>query len=192
MRLITHRASSRFSSARTARLSPPSGGGTWQSWDIASGRPLEAAAIRLNGEVIRQSADASRYLTRQEGQSGVTMEITDLRQNTRQTLDIPARPGQPLQQIIPSEDWNDFIAIYSAAETQYPTGNDLAVYSFGEGLRFYVAGDDLPADSYEYGWLDERTIYAAGSQYGGQPERIYGIEYDGKRAAGLSGGGFPG
>src|SRR5690606_26345459 len=136
-----------------------------------TGRPLQQTTIDFNGQVINQSADASRYLTQMDGNGVVTMQIIDYQQQTRRALEIPQRQG--IQQIIPSDDWEKMLVIYDGQ-----SGVETAVYTFDDGLLFLAAGDDLPANSQEFGWLDERTIYALGSPSGGQAQRVYGIDYD--------------
>ena len=144
---------------------------TWELWDIQTGRPLQRAALNIGGQVLAQTPDASRYLTRTDTEAGALIEIVDLKQQTRRALNIPQRQG--IQQIIPAASWEEMLVVYSSQN-----GTEVAVYNFDSGLRFLASGDDLPADIQQFGWIDSRTIYAAGSQFGSLTPRIYGVDYD--------------
>ncbi len=156
-------------------------GDDWRVWDTETGEIIQRERVILQGNVLQQSPDADRYLTRYGTIDGEVMEIVKVGQNERQSITIPYLPGRSIESIIPSDDWQNYFVIYSADPfSQHYPGNEIAVYNIERGKLFLIAGDDLPQpDGRQYGWLDSETIFVSTSNLnvGTQPERIYGIEY---------------
>ena len=156
-------------------------GGEWLRWDIETGRIAERKSIALHGEVLAVTPDQSRYLTRADAADGITLEIVDIRADQRRPLTIPYPIDGTIEQIIPSDDWENALVVYGLNPTsQHYPGNAIAVYNFDRGQLIYAAGDDLPQpEDRAYGWLDARTVYISSfnTEYRSQPERIHGIEY---------------
>lgn len=157
-------------------------GSQWQLWEIASGRISQEAHVYLQGEIVRQSPDAFRFLTRYSSGEGEVMEIVDIASGERRNTAIPYLAGRAIESITPSPDWQQFLVVYGALPgSQHYPGNEIAVYHFTQGQRLFIAGDDLPQpDGRQYGWLDDATIFVSSTNPGGhsQPERIFGLEYD--------------
>ncbi|MBI5670504.1 MAG: WD40 repeat domain-containing protein [Chloroflexi bacterium] len=156
-------------------------GAEWRLWDIETGDILQEATIRLNGSIMAQSPDAFRFLTRVSSNSGEVIEITDVAADERRRFTIPDLSGRSIENIIPSDDWQNYLVVYSpTSESQHYPGNEIAVYHFTRGQILFLAGDDLPApDARNYGWLNNQTIYVSSANtYGGaQPARVYGVDY---------------
>jgi len=156
-------------------------GDDWRMWDINTGETIQRERVIVQGNVLAQSPDADRFLTRYTTPDGEVMEIVKVGQNERQSVTIPYLPGRSIESIIPSSDWQNYFVVYSAnPNSQHYPGNEIAVYNMERGKLFLIAGDDLPQpDGRQYGWLDNNTIYVSTSNTNNetQPERIYGIEW---------------
>jgi hypothetical protein len=156
-------------------------GDQWQTWNIESGKIVQNATVNLRGDVVEQSPDASRFLTRFSSNDGEVMEIADVRADTRQSMTIPYLAGRSIETIIPSDDWQNYLVVYAASpQTEHYPGNEIAVYNFTRGKLLFIAGDDLPQpDGRQYGWLDNQTIFVSSNNpdVHSQPERIYGLDY---------------
>lgn len=112
---------------------------------------------------------------------GLGVEIYDVTTGERRQVYFEQLPHSDIQQIIASPDWEHLLVVYAANQfSPYYPGNEIAIYSFDEGLVWYYAGDDLPAPrSRRYGWSDDNTAFVLSTTgYGAdQPERIYGLDY---------------
>lgn len=71
-------------------------------WELATGQLLQRAPIRLNGDVIARSPDATRYLT-QSFDGNVAVESMDVLGGERRQLIIPTLGS--VERLIPSPDW---------------------------------------------------------------------------------------
>lgn len=156
-------------------------GTEWRLWDIETGEILQETTPRLRGSIIAQSPDAFRFLTRFSSNDGDVIEIVDVAADQRRSFTIPYLPGRSIETIIPNDNWQNYLVVYSPTpESQHYPGNEIAVYNFSRGQILFLAGDDLPApDARQYGWFDNQTIYVSSANtYGGsQPERVYGVDY---------------
>jgi hypothetical protein len=154
-------------------------GTDWRAWDIPTGQVVQREELRLRGSVVDSSPDARRYLTRFSTNEGEVFEIVEVGLNHRPRLTIPNLPGRGIETIIPSDDWQHYLVVYSAtpASSHYP-GNEIAIYNLERGQVLFLAGDDLPPpDGRDYEWLDNRTVVISSWPSNVQPERIYGLEY---------------
>ncbi len=154
----------------------------WRLWDIATGQNIERERLNLRGDIVASSPDARRYLTRYTSQQGDVFEISRVGVAERRSITIPALEGRAIESIVPSEDWQNYLVVYSAspASSHYP-GNEVAIYNMDRGKLWFLAGDDLPSpDGRSYGWLDNETalISSTSPTNSGQPQRIYGLDYD--------------
>lgn len=143
-------------------------GSEWQMWDIDTAMPMSRGEYLPQGQVRRSSADGLRVLTQSDGQNGVEMQIYHAVANERRTLSIPYSAG--ISNILPSEDWEQFLVTYS--------DGDLAVFTMSDGQIFHIDADNLPPDVNEVGWVDNGTIYA--QSYTLEDRRsqpIYGLDY---------------
>ena len=114
-------------------------------------------------------------MTRLDTEDGALIEVVDIGAEQRHSVLIKSLPGYSLLDIVPSPNWENYIAIY--------TGNDnaIALYNLYDGQRWFLAHDDLPSLSDpQYGWVDNETAYITGQGYSeeAQAGRVYGVNYD--------------
>jgi len=156
-------------------------GNNWWVWDIETDQVIRREVLDFSGPVIAVSDDATRFLLDVSTESVRGVELYEIGKDERRRLyfDIPS--DMTLQNFIPSADWEHFIVTYSALPgTQHAPGGAIALYTVGVGLRWYMAGTDLPSSSgflSDVGWLDAETIYAVGDGGGAVPDRVVGVAY---------------
>jgi hypothetical protein len=153
-------------------------GDNWRVWDIATGDLKREERLTLRGGILQRSPDAHRYLTQIDGGQ---IEVVDMGADERRTFIVEPPEATSISQVVPSDDWSQFLVVYSLAPSNpdYP-GNAVAVYDFDGTQRFFAAGPDLPSlAGRTYGWLDENTIFVSTQSQSSDlpPERLYGIEY---------------
>ncbi|MBZ0287717.1 MAG: hypothetical protein K8I30_08885, partial [Anaerolineae bacterium] len=156
-------------------------GSEWRVWDVATGQVVQQQELNLRGSIIDSSPDARRYLTQYSTDAGEVFEIVEVGSSQRQSVTIPNLSGHSIDTIVPSDDWQKFIVVY----TNYATGsgvpgNEVALYNFaGEQLQFLEGADLPPPDGRGYQWLDNNTALISSSfPSGSQTRRIYGLDYD--------------
>jgi hypothetical protein len=121
-------------------------------------------------------------LTRYSTEQGEVYVIAEVGVPERRRVIIPPLEGRSIDTIIHSDDWQNYLVVYQATPTSshYP-GNEVAIYNMDRGKLWFLAGDDLPSpDGRSYGWLDNETAFISSTSPGnnGQPQRIYGLDYD--------------
>jgi hypothetical protein len=152
-------------------------GSAWWQWDIASGQVIRREHVTLRGSILDVTPDAHRFLTRIDTEDGALIEVVDVGMEQRRSVLIKQLPGYSLSDIVPSPNWENYIAVYSG---DYNPGA-VALYNLYDGQRWFLAYDDLPSLSNpQYGWVDNRTAYIVGEGYGekAQAERVFGVDYD--------------
>jgi hypothetical protein len=156
-------------------------GSEWWLWDIASAQVIRRERVNLRGSLAQTSADGHRFLTYVDTPLGRGVEVVEVGQEARTSVVFESLPGQDIQEIIPSPDWEHYLVIYTPNQFgQHYPGNEVAIYNLHEGKRWFLAGDDLPhPDNRFYGWLDNQTAYVSGENFGGEdaPARLYGLDY---------------
>jgi WD40 repeat protein len=162
-------------------------GSEWRLWDVNSGQVVRREAVQFNGSIIATSSDGFRYLSsRQLNDGTIGREIIDLNDNTivREEIFFNNLPGHSIENVFHSPDWRRYLIIYTVNPYgDYYPGNQIAMYEMGVGLRWLIAGDDLPPNENRiYGWVDNDRVYIQGSGFvDSQPARIFGVEYDESR-----------
>ncbi len=157
-------------------------GTEWRLWDVETGEVKRREVITFNGSIIRTSPDGFRYLTRfdlNDGRTGV--EVLDLNDNSRRSVIFDYVPGSSVSDIYPSADWESYLITYSVNTWgPYAPGNQVAMYTLHDDLKWFIAGDDIPpVNARQYGWVNENTVYISGEGYVGEiPARVYGLDYD--------------
>ncbi|MEO8606757.1 MAG: hypothetical protein ABI690_02665 [Chloroflexota bacterium] len=156
-------------------------GSDWRVWDIATGEVIQRETLNLRGNIVDSSPDARRYLTEYTTDAGEVFEIVEVGSDQRPNITIPTLPGRSFDAIVPSDDWQNYLVVYSAtpSSSHYP-GNEVALYNIERGQLQFLAGDDLPPpDGRSYAWLDNTTaVISSSAPSGSQPQRIYGLDYD--------------
>ena len=130
---------------------------TWRVWDVETGQLEREDNFRIAGDsVLQASPDGLRYLSQSfTRDNGVELAITDAIGGSTDTFRIPGIINASINQIIPNDDWDRFMVVYSDNTTG---SRPLAVYT-RDGQRLYFdAGNNLPFDPYAYQWRDDRTI----------------------------------
>ena len=156
-------------------------GSDWRVWDIATGAVIQRETLNLRGSIVDSSPDARRYLTQFSTEAGEVFEIVEVGNDQRPSITIPTLPGRSFDAIVPSDDWQNYLVVYSATpSTSHYPGNEVAIYNMERGQLQFLAGDDLPPpDGRAYAWLDNTTtVISSSAPSGSQPERIYGLDYD--------------
>jgi hypothetical protein len=155
-------------------------GSLWQEWDLDTNQVIRRETVNLRGILLEVTNNAQRFLTVSE--DGYTYELVDVGTEERLSVTFDYLQEAALEQVIYSDDWQNYLVVYgSDSYSQHAPGNRVALYNIHDGLRWFVAGDDLPVlDSRVYGWLDNDTAYVMAATGGvdQQPERIYGLDYD--------------
>ncbi len=152
-------------------------GDRWWEWDIASGNVIRRETFQPFGEPLDNTADGERFLSRIDE---TTFEVYEIGQEERTRIRVRSFPQMTLEQILPSPDWEHYLAIYdSNSFGQHGSGGEILVYSVTGEILLHAAGDDLPPTiSRAYGWVDEETIFiSAGVGTSNSPERVYGVDY---------------
>jgi hypothetical protein len=155
-------------------------GSLWQEWDLDTNQVIRRETVLLRGNLLQVTNNAQRFLTQVD--DGYTYEIVDVGTEERLSVTFDRLPDVGLEQVIYSADWENYLVVYgSNYYSQHAPGNSIALYNLYDGLRWFIAGDDLPSlNGRYYGWLDNDTAYvtAATDSSNDQPERIYGLDYD--------------
>jgi WD40 repeat protein len=156
-------------------------GTEWREWDVHTGEVLRRSVVNLYGSIIATSSDGYRYLTfynNEDGSSGA--QVLDMNTEQSYFVEFDIIPGSSVYDIYANPSWTRFMVIYSEnAYGPYYPGNQIAMYDYQEGLKWLIAGDDLPPVSQRlYGWVDDDIAYVYGQgQTSEIPERIYGVDY---------------
>lgn len=142
-------------------------GDEWRLWDLTTGDLIRVEQRRMVGNMIERRPDSSHYLSLVNDDSGQSLEIYDVGANERQLIPLPTSHGY-IERVIPDALWRNFILIYS--------GQNLGVMD-ADGVELtYILGQDLLISAYDYGWLDDRTVYITGDTRPPSPRR-YGLDY---------------
>ncbi len=155
-------------------------GTEWREWSIATGEVLRREVVNLGGEIVAVSPDGYRYLTQGFDSDGGYATVLDLAANERYQVSIQSVPGSFIENIYANPAWTRFLVVYSANPYgPYYPGNEIALYDYQEGLKWLIAGDDLPPNGLrEYGWVDNETVFVYGQgRRGDQQARVYGVDY---------------
>ncbi len=156
-------------------------GSEWREWSVATGEVLRREVVYMSGSIIATSPDGYRYLARFDTQGGGGgVEVVDMSSGERYTVSFAAIPGSYVAEVYPNASWTRFLVVYSENRYgPYTPGNQIALYHYRDGLRAFLAGDDLPPVGQRlYGWVDEDTAYVYGQgAASSQPGRVYGVEY---------------
>ncbi|MDX1993875.1 MAG: WD40 repeat domain-containing protein [bacterium] len=156
------------------------------TWELTGatdyGRVINRRAVEVRGSVIRSSPDNVLYLSQVNDSNREGVEIYNSVTGERRNLYFENLPGQSIQNIVPSPDWQHYLVAYSTDSNSphYP-GLEVMIYGMDEGRMWYVAGDDLPEPPvFDFGWVDNRTVYFAGEGFTGDQvvDRVYGVEWD--------------
>jgi WD40 repeat protein len=146
-------------------------------WDIGTRQLLQHTRMQINGEILDRSPDGTHFLTRYEDEASIILEQTSVLGGERRQLRIPFRAESAIVQIIPSPGWGRALVVHQLNRPADNTNSlELAIYDFAQGQLLYIAGDDLPPSAFEFGWVDDDRIYAAGANRPGF-DRQYGLDY---------------
>ncbi len=151
-------------------------GSRWWEWDIETGQVIRRATVNLRGTLVDFTPDGDRFLSQIDGPG---MEIVDIGTGERHTVFFENRLNTSIAGIYPSPNWENFLVVYAADSfSQHYPGNEIALYNLYDGLQWFIAGEDMPSpENREYGWLDDQTAYVFSLSRGGQPARVYGVDY---------------
>jgi len=112
---------------------------------------------------------------------GLGVENYDVSTGERRQLYWEELSNRGIRRIVASPNWENYLVVYESNQySPYYPGNEVALYNMDEGLKWFYAGDDLPAPIYRrYGWSDNETAFVLSGypRPNAQPERIYGLEY---------------
>ncbi len=153
----------------------------WWQWDVASGEVVRRENVQLRGELRDTWHTGDRFLTQVRvtlsGESFTALEIVEVGKDDRPQLIIDNFPNKSLQRVVPSPDWTHALAVYSDNITGQ---TDVAMFSFDEGMQWYITGQDLPPGGFnEFYWADDTTVVIpAGAQSPAQFTIDYGLDYD--------------
>ena len=155
-------------------------GTEWREWDAITGQVLRRELIYLNGQIVATSSDGYRFLTYFANNNTVGAQVVDMNTNTNYSVSFNDIAGSSINDIYANPSWTRFLVIYS--ENQYGPyypGNQVAIYDYKDGLKSFIAGDDLPPlEQRQYGWVDDKTayVYGQGTSHD-MPPRVYGVDY---------------
>ncbi len=156
-------------------------GTEWRQWDIATGQVVRREVIHLAGDIIATASDGSRFLSQFSNYvGGGGAEVLDLDSGDNYTVRFDAIPGSSIEQMYANPSWTKFLVVYSVNNFgPYAPGNQIALYDYEDGLKWLIAGDDLPPNNQRlYGWADDNTVYVYGQGLASSvPQRVYGAEY---------------
>jgi WD40 repeat protein len=156
-------------------------GTEWREWDVYTGAVLRRSVVNLRGSIIATSADGYRYLTfynNNDGSSGA--QVLDMNSEQSYFVNFANIPGSSVYDVYANPSWTRFMVIYSENPYgPYYPANQIAMYHYQDGLKWLIAGDDLPPINQRlYGWVNDDTAYVYGQgQTGEIPERVYGVDY---------------
>lgn len=156
-------------------------GSEWREWSVATGEVLRREVVYLQGSIIATSSDGYRYLSQYRNAAGWGgVEVVDMNTMGRYTVPFQSIPGSSVSEVYANPSWTRFLVVYSQNQFgPYSPGNQVAVYDYQDGLKTFIAGDDLPPVGYrQYGWTDDDTAYVYGQGAASDlPGRVYGVDY---------------
>ncbi len=156
-------------------------GSEWRQWDIATGEVVRREVIQLTGSIAATASDGSRFLSHySNGAGGGGAQVLDLNTGENYTVNFDTIPGSSVEQIYANPSWTKFLVVYTVNNFgPYAPGNQIAMYDYEDGLKWLIAGDDLPPNNQRlYGWADEDTVYVYGQgRASSVTQRVYGAEY---------------
>jgi len=155
-------------------------GTEWREWDALTGQVLRRELLYLNGQIVATSSDGYRYLTYSTGYNSVGAQVVDMNTKTNYSVNFQNNPGSSIVDIYANPSWTRFLVIYSENQFgPYYPGNQVAIYDYKDGLKTFIAGDDLPPLAQrQYGWVDDKTAYVYGQGTNNDiPPRVYGVDY---------------
>ncbi len=156
-------------------------GTEWREWDIETGTVLRRDLIYLDGQIVATSGDGYRYLTYYNGANNtVGAQVVDMNSNKSYKVPFNNILGSAVSDIYANPSWTRFLVVYSdnSFGPYYP-GNQVAIYDYQDGLKSFIAGDDLPPLAQrQYGWVDDLTayVYGQGTRHD-IPPRVYNVNY---------------
>jgi WD40 repeat protein len=174
------RSFDRFFFSQDSRRVITLAGTEWREWDVETGAVLRREVVNLNGAIIATSADGYRYLTIYNDGNSAGAQVVDMNTNESYSVDFNRLPGSTVFDIYPNSSWTRFLVIYSEnSYGPYYPGNQVAMYDYRNGLKWLIAGDDLPPIGQRlYGWVDEDTAFVYGQgRMSEVPGRVYGVDY---------------
>ncbi len=132
----------------------------WWQWDINTGEIVRRERVQLRGSIRQTWYTGDRFLLDVSvNEGGVTrsaLEIVEIGKDERPVLVFENVPGASVGNIFPSPDWTHAAVFYF---NDQDGTTDLALYSFENGLEWYMSGRDLPPGYYgEVFWADENTL----------------------------------
>ncbi len=154
-------------------------GTEWREWDAITGQVLRRELIYLSGQIVATSSDGYRFLTYFNNNS-VGAQVVDMNAKTNYSVTFNNIPGSSINDIYANPSWTRFLVIYSENQFgPYYPGNQVAIYDYKDGLKSFIAGDDLPPLAQrQYGWVDDQTAYIYGQGTSNDmPPRVYGVDY---------------
>ncbi|MEP6987486.1 MAG: WD40 repeat domain-containing protein, partial [Chloroflexota bacterium] len=156
-------------------------GTEWREWDIKTGTVLRRDLIYLDGQIVATSGDGYRYLTYYNGTNNtVGAQVVDMNTNKSYKVPFTNIPGSAINDIYANPSWTRFLVVYSDNQFgPYFPGNQVAIFDYQDGLKSFIAGDDLPPLAQrQYGWVDDQTayVYGQGTRHD-IPPRVYGVNY---------------
>jgi WD40 repeat protein len=155
-------------------------GTEWREWDVETGEVLRRDLIYLNGQIVATSSDGYRYLTIYNSSYGAGAQVIDMNSGESYIASFSNIPGSSIIDIYANPSWTRFLVIYSEnSYGPYYPGNQIAIYDYQDGLKTFIAGDDLPPVGQRlYGWVDDDTAYVYGQgRRDDIPSRIYDVDY---------------
>ncbi len=156
-------------------------GTEWREWGIETGKVLRRDLIYLDGQIVATSRDGYRYLTYYNGANDtVGAQVVDMNTNKSYKVLFTNIPGSSVIDIYANPSWTRYLVIYSDNSFgSYFPGNQVAIFDYQDGLKSFIAGDDLPPLAQrQYGWVDDQTayVYGQGTRHD-IPPRVYGVDY---------------
>jgi len=154
--------------------------GTYQQWEVATGRLLRQEYFYARGEVIMTAPDGTRLLTRVDLPTGQSLyEVVDVAGRTRPTLTIAPPINTTVLGVYPDATWEQFfVLIGDNASTRPESRIQAALFRMGSASPLWVVGSgDLPNAISDIRWLDAKTL---AFQYTGEvvpAPRIDNIQY---------------
>jgi len=130
----------------------------WWQWDIETGEIVRRERVELTGALLDRNRERSRLLLqRQEsilGETRTVIEVADVTSDDRQRLILENFPDAPLEFVNPSPDWQHVMAFHNEG-----SGFGLALYSFSDGLQWYMSAENIPgAFPNEHFWQNNSTF----------------------------------
>ncbi len=131
---------------------------TWWQWDITTGEIVRRETVELNGTTLDQNDERSRFLLQRNeqilGETRTVIEVADVTSDDRQRLILENFPNAPLEFVNASPDWRHVMAFHNEGGQVA-----LALYSFADGLRWYMSAENIPGTfPLEYFWQNNNTF----------------------------------